>query len=101
MYYSVLDEGRGIDTDGIGRTVGQMQGDAIRNITGEIAAGHYQVTYTASGALVNSGGVANNDNGGWSNSMASGFKFDAGEVVPVGNRNRPINIAVFSVIRYK
>jgi len=76
--------------------LGQVQGDAIRNITGHIQNG---------AAVDNTGGVF----------IASGFSregtvmrggnppamlyFDASRVVPVAGENRPVNQAVRYLIR--
>lgn len=81
------DNGRGVDS---GRALLSEQGDAIRNITGNIDT--FMDIYTQ-GAFVSgnySGGVIHIDN------TKSGYHsayFDASRVVPTANENRPRNIA--------
>ena len=79
--------------------VGDIQGDAIRNITGEMAMGHldFYVTYGAFSHRYD--GVANYGVAKWAQPV--GINFDAGYVVPIANENRPINKAVRYLIKAK
>ncbi|MCL6381502.1 MULTISPECIES: shufflon system plasmid conjugative transfer pilus tip adhesin PilV [Pectobacterium] len=88
------DNGRGIDPDS-NRAMLSYQGDAIRNITGEFNPG---------GSSVWGSGVFSAY--GWpkpSNSGAAGdsaiVKFDASNVVPTAEENRPKNVAVMFIIK--
>jgi|GEM_PF-2194625 hypothetical protein len=101
MYYSVLDEGRGNDADGIGRTLGQIQGDAIRNIEGQLHVAEERTDYNPSGAFRTTASYSARTYRSSGGGVAVSVFFDPSMVVPTGDRNRPINIGVFSVIRYK
>ncbi len=84
--------------------IGQVQGDAIRNITGGI----YNIceTFAFTGWCsdvfykigVGSGHTPHDIKFNWTN--ADGAIFDASRVVPVANENRPINMAVVYCIKY-
>ena len=78
--------------------LGQIQGDAIRNIAGE--TGRKLGVTEASGLFTvsQSGGTDVNGNGmnGWSLSKE---KFSASTVVPTANENRPVNTAVRYLVR--
>ena len=71
-----------------GRVLGSAQGDAIRNITGDI--GPIDGTYT--GVFVADYGI------GWGATLNShgdpAVKFDASRVVPTANEDRPVNVAL-------
>lgn len=93
-----LDDGRGLDT---GRTLGSLQGDAIRNIIGQmesnvgriksmIGSGAIETEMTQRG-LVQHGDTALSD---------YTFTFDASRVVPTAEENRPKNIALIAQIKY-
>ena len=74
--------------------LGEIQGDAIRNITGSWDNGIN--TWSSDGAFY---GIRN-----WSNENSDyklGWRgyFDASRVVPIANENRPINIAVRYLIK--
>lgn len=82
-----------------GRTIGSVQGDAIRNITGEFPGGDSNNYHTASfrGAFTTKGwgyiGSAKTD---WDNPIGV---FDASRVVPTAPENRPKNMAVMYIIK--
>lgn len=94
-----LDNGRGVDA---GRALLSAQGDAIRNITGQVGTDNGWIFRSPSGAIFDpyngnntqrlravttSDGVGNDGRSiGWIN-------FDASKVVPTANENRPRNIA--------
>ena len=102
LFYRTLDEGRNIDKDGTSRELGSIQGDAIRNITGEFAAEGNKRDIAgahAIGAFAGFGygrGHSSGLTGG-----SAGWNFSAGRVVPVGSDNRPSNIGLFATIQYK
>lgn len=88
------DDGRNIDA---GRALGSHQGDAIRNITGEIWSGIEEGQGDGAGALrVKSFGRR----GGSGSHADHGFTFDASRVVPTAHENRPRNIAMLACIKY-
>ena len=74
--------------------IGEIQGDAIRNIYGSWNSGQY--LWSSDGAIygIKNGSIENND-------YYNGYRayFDASRVVPVSNENRPINIAVRYLIK--
>ena len=78
--------------------LGQVQGDAIRNIAGE--TGRKLGTTDASGLFTVSqiGGTDVNGNGlnGWTLSKE---RFSASVVVPTASENRPVNVAVRYLMR--
>jgi len=79
--------------------IGEIQGDAIRNITGFFHMGHLDFYAT--------GGVFSHEYGNLANygvSIASktvSISFDTGYIVPVASENRPINKAVRYLIKAK
>ena len=79
--------------------IGEIQGDAIRNITGFFHMGHLDF-YTTGGVFSHEyAGVAN-----YGVSIASqtvAVYFDVASVVPISNENRPINKAVRYLIKAK
>ena len=80
--------------------IGQLQGDAIRNIYGE-----FEFKPRQHGSRWPSGAFANIENTGSSEDKGpdrpSGIYFSASYVVPVANENRPVNMAVRFFIRAK
>ncbi|MBN3160078.1 phage tail protein [Pectobacterium brasiliense] len=96
------DDSRGVD---IGRTLLSTQGDAIRNIVGEIwtTAANYQFlgeNLLSNGAFelfkeFTVGAIP--DAAG--NSCPSRMKFDASRIVPTASENRPRNIAFNYIVR--
>ncbi|MEY1236068.1 phage tail protein [Providencia manganoxydans] len=89
-----LDAGRNIDS---GRAVLSAQGDAIRNITGEMYEANDRMT-KFTGALYDGGFVGGNSGLGGGNAGHK-IRFDASRVVPTANENRPRNIAFLYIVR--
>ena len=96
---------RGVFLRGLGgnsASLGELQGDAIRNITGEI---NVEVRSVASkyayGAFYigQDTDVGDDREGNWGEGFRA--KFDASRVVPVAEENRPINKAVRYFIKAK
>ena len=93
------DDGRGIDSR---RALGSAQGDAIRDITGEISM--IRRTDTAahiapSGAFSERGKISSQlGSGGWDDWMTI-TSFSASRVVPTAPENRPRNIALLACIK--
>ncbi|QTM02061.1 phage tail protein [Mannheimia sp. ZY171111] len=89
-----LDDGRNVDA---GRRLGSTQGDAIRNITGEVWAGIEETQGNGVGAfrIKNFG-----RRGGSGSHWDDGFTFDASRVVPTADENRPRNVALLACIKY-
>lgn len=91
---------------GSGRKVGSNQGDAIRNITGQLGNGGgdpYGIYYADSqkGAFVNEGQsnkTALSSPAALTKDRAFMAKFDASRVVPTADENRPKNTALNAVI---
>ena len=78
--------------------LGQVQGDAIRNITGTGGRFKSIQDYSFSGAIQlksSTGGSHDTDEG----IGPSSFSFDASLVVPTDSENRPANVAVRYLIR--
>ncbi|MGL5051056.1 MAG: tail fiber protein, partial [Fusobacteriaceae bacterium] len=103
-----LDNGRGVDA---GRTMGSMQGDSIRNITGEFgnigSAGNrsFPIGLRNAGGAFFKSGETSKDVGDIDtlqnfilDSNAS-INFDASLVVPTANENRPRNVAYNYIIK--
>lgn len=91
-----LDSGRGVDPDNT-RGIGTVQGDAIRNITGEIHSSTEFMSHK-SGAFSNSVSDSSARNEGYSTG-GKRFKFDASLVVPTAPENRPRNMALNFLIK--
>ena len=103
------DSGLFIRSTSTERTVGSVQGDAIRNIKGafgflgtgksqgwatnlEGAFGYIQDTTNRNTVSMSSTGTLNNTTKQWT--------FDASKSVPTAEENRPVNIAFMPVIKY-
>jgi hypothetical protein len=84
-------------------SLGTVQGDANRNVTGEVQTiwSARPITGTSSGALSKKNyGMASVDNNGVTvNDGTIDLDFDTSRVVPTSNENRPVNIAVRYLIR--
>ena len=79
--------------------IGDIQGDAIRNITGALHMGHLDF-YLGNGVFsYQYGNVANYGVAEWSKTV--GIYLDASYMVPVADENRPINKAVRYLIKAK
>jgi hypothetical protein len=76
-------------------TLGNVQGDTIRNITGYVDTGT-GIWSGTSGAFQPQGKA---DEYTVAGSQRSDFDFDASRVVPVANENRPVNTAVRYLMR--
>lgn len=92
------DDGAGIDS---GRELGSTQSDAIRNITGSA----YAETASTSDYEENKGALFINNHGVFAGTSgidgnAGRINFDASNVVPTANENRPKNIAFAAYIKY-
>lgn len=97
QFLRCLDDGAGVDID---RTVGSMQGDAIRNIEGT-----FSLSGTDGGIDCRGGAFCNITNGTLiaqaTKYSAGGYAaFDASRVVPTAEENRPKNIALIAQIKY-
>lgn len=89
------DNGRGVDA---GRTLLSAQGDAIRNIQGELKSTYGTTEYAlytiGTGAFTLDGAdIARSFAGEGISKRKSSIKFDASLVVPTADENRPRNIA--------
>lgn len=80
-------------------SLGELQGDAIRNIVGTVGYWNDDQGTTQSGAfyLIRTGNSAHQPGGG--NQWAIGF--DSSRVVPTAEEDRPINVAVRWLIKAK
>lgn len=84
-----------------GRTIGSAEGDAIRNITGEITPNFISSNpNTSSGAMTSSVQQTSNRYG-YTGGTYWGAKvdFDASRQVPTSSENRPKNVAVNHFIK--
>lgn len=103
-FIRVWDDGRGVDND---RSLLSAQGDAIRNITGNIGFRANGLFTKADGVFLR-GPVANN---GWVTSQSNAPEgpddymsyaiLDASSQVPTANENRPRNITFNFLVRAK
>lgn len=99
-----IDNGLFIRSTSPQRTVGSVQGDAIRNITGGIA------TSPPADKTPNPGSGAFSHNTSYQTTWAglssynggrmNGIKFDASKIVPTADENRPVNMALMPIIKY-
>ena len=97
------DDGRGVDA---GRVFGSMQGDAIRNITGQFVSDDYNrslvnemlgvFTMTKRNSSTSYDAASTVTTGG---EYLNAIKFDASRVVPTAAENRPRNIALLACIK--
>jgi hypothetical protein len=80
----------------VGNNVGSIQGDAIRNITGQWPEDSNATS--TSGVFQRTGpGVGNNSGDGTGG--ANRWSFNASRVVPTSTENRPINVNVIYIIK--
>lgn len=84
----------------VNRVFASWQGDAIRNITGEIVASDDNALdpNATKGAFYTTNRTSGTDNGG--KSIQPIVAFDASRVVPTANENRPRNSALLFCIKY-
>lgn len=99
-----IDNGLFIRSTSLERTVGSVQGDAIRNITGGLATSPPadKTPNPGSGAFSQTtsyqttwGGLSSYNGG-----RMNGIKFDASKIVPTADENRPVNMALMPIIKY-
>ena len=90
------DHGRGLDE---GRKLGEHQGDAIRNITGEVAFGNRIGVSVATDVFTYSGIGSVYANGSGVTQGTIQARFDASLMVPTSDENRPRNISVTYCIK--
>ena len=100
-----FDDARGVDT---GRALGSNQGDAIRNLSGEVrfqaVGGSDQLIWLSSGvfshsaetALGSHNQIASSASGSWEQVLS----FSADKVVPTAAENRPRNVAMHYIIKF-
>ena len=91
---------RGVFLRGLGgnsASLGELQGDAIRNITGSTPGAVEESNISFTGAFYNAG----NDVGSQGRAADWRIGFDASRIVPVANENRPVNKAVRYFIKAK
>ena len=100
-----FDDARGVDS---GRALGSKQGDAIRNLSGEVrfqtVDGNDQLVWLSSGVFSHGadavlGGhnqIASVASGSWEQVLS----FSADKVVPTAAENRPRNVAMHYIIKY-
>ncbi|HBN4700599.1 TPA: phage tail protein [Escherichia coli] len=94
----IWDDGRGVDN---GRALLSIQGDAIRNITGNVGVYSDGLLTYASGVF-SLGSSSSNKNNPIAGSGANAYAtFDASKVVPTATENRPRNIAFNFLVRAK
>jgi hypothetical protein len=84
----------------ISATLGELQGDSIRNITGSFVADVVSPYYGnhGYGAFRDDGPIGYGDDTPQPNELRQ-YSFDASRVVPVAIENRPVNIAVRYMMR--
>ena len=95
------------DTGGYAEPLGKVQDDAIRNITGEIKTndtneyvfGEENVKGSGAFEMLSNISQYNPSKSEDTYSISAGFKFDAGNVVPVAEENRPKNLTVNMFIK--
>ncbi|MEA3899230.1 phage tail protein [Enterobacter hormaechei] len=97
------DDGRGVDS---GRTLVSAQGDAIRNISGQIFAGtsgNSQYVFSGANGAFSQSGLPFGSNlagsSGAGDQRSSGVEFSASRQVPTAPENRPRNIAFNYILR--
>jgi len=76
-----------------------LQSDAIRNIIGSVDSAQGR-SYGATTGIFTRGGVSERGAAWGSNSYPGTLFFNASNVVPTGQDNRPKNINVFKTIKY-
>ncbi|MCX9067657.1 phage tail protein [Citrobacter portucalensis] len=97
-FLRIWDDGRGVDS---GRALLSAQGDAIRNITGNIGVYTDGLLTYASGAF-SLGPASTNKNNPIAGSGANAYaRLDVSTVVPTATENRPRNVAFNLLVRAK
>lgn len=99
-----FDDARGVDT---GRALGSKQGDAIRNLSGEVrfqtVEGSDQLIWLSSGVFSHSADMVLGGHKQLASSAGSWeqvLSFSADKVVPTAAENRPRNVAMHYIIKY-
>ena len=87
-----------------GTTLGQVQGDTIRNINGTFST--ESLNYVYGGGAFQGLGIdkTQGDGGSWGAGSYNGnqvIKFDASLTVPISKENRPVNVGVKYIIKAK
>lgn len=84
------------------RKVGTVQGDAIRNITGgfETNLGCYGKPGTGAFLKTKTSSQRYAGHTDYPGHMCYNLKFDASDIVPTAEENRPVNIAFLPIIKY-
>ncbi|WP_244866234.1 phage tail protein [Photorhabdus heterorhabditis] len=95
------DDGRGVDP---GRVCGTWQGDAIRNITGDVSFGGnygFDAVTEATGVFLGKNTMSwrSNTRRFDSETANTNLVFNASRAVPTANENRPRNIAFNYIVR--
>lgn len=91
------DHGRGVD---VGRAIGSYQGDAIRNITGNLGIVYRRSSSGApTGSFSNSPITSGDTASGLTPNLSIEAKFDASGSVPTAAENRPRSLAVMWCIK--
>jgi hypothetical protein len=84
-----------------GKSIGEFQGDAIRQIWGIFNAAGATVWQALTGAFYADGDdVKNAAQYVSGDTSKSAFKFSAARVVPIANENRPVSMSVFCGVLY-
>lgn len=99
QFLRCLDDGAGVDAD---RLVGSTQGDAIRNITGELGRAVNSAAWVGSwsGCFKGENSGINGAAGNITSENYSKITLDTSRVVPTAQENRPKNIALIAQIKY-
>lgn len=96
------DNGLFIRSTSAERTVGSMQGDAIRNITGNLSTYIQVGAPGGTGVFSKTTGVNQRYTGHteYTTKFAGNLIFDASDSVPTADENRPVNMALMPIIKY-
>lgn len=95
------DNGLFIRSTSIERTIGSIQGDAIRNITGNLPVNLVVGPTDGKGVFSKVKLYAQPYSGHnqYSGKMTYDLIFDASDIVPTANENRPVNMALMPIIK--
>ncbi len=96
------DNGLFIRSTSTERTVGSVQGDAIRNITGNLPT-YIQVSASGGTGVFSKITGVNQRYAGhteYTTKFTSNLIFDASDSVPTADENRPVNMALMPIIKY-
>ena len=93
------DDARGVDS---GRTFGSSQGDAIRDITGQVTVARqaFNTSISASGAFSASSNITGGSWDAYAFYGGTRIDFKASNSVTTASENRPRNIALLACIKY-